>query len=67
MRRKGAVLPTCHTLRLCRVTFYRSVFMYVDTTKEGRTGYLVEDDKTQRIFEQPANELTKQYVQGAFG
>jgi phosphate transport system ATP-binding protein len=32
----------------------------------GRTGYLVEIDQTELIFEVPREELTKEYIRGDF-
>ncbi|MCG8317237.1 MAG: phosphate ABC transporter ATP-binding protein PstB [Pseudomonadales bacterium] len=41
-------------------------FFGVDISQGGRTGYLVEMGETQQIFEDPQQELTKQYVSGEF-
>jgi phosphate transport system ATP-binding protein len=41
-----------------------TAFFSVD---ENRTGYLVEYDRTRRIFTNPENELTEQYITGRFG
>ncbi|MBF2057079.1 MAG: phosphate ABC transporter ATP-binding protein [Cyanobacterium sp. T60_A2020_053] len=35
--------------------------------KGGKLGYLVEYDKTEKIFQNPAEEATQQYVSGRFG
>lgn len=43
-----------------------TAFLGVDISQGGRTGYLVEMDKTNNIFENPQQELTKQYVRGDF-
>jgi phosphate transport system ATP-binding protein len=43
-----------------------TAFLGVDISKGGRTGYLVEMDDTQKIFQDPQQELTKQYVRGEF-
>lgn len=37
------------------------------TGKSGKVGYLVEYDKTEVIFSNPAQESTKDYVSGRFG
>jgi len=44
----------------------RTGFMYVDTKQGTRTGYLVEYDKSEVIFNSPKDELTKQYIAGRF-
>ena len=41
-------------------------FFGVDISQGGRTGYLVEMGETRQIFEDPQQELTKQYVSGEF-
>ncbi len=39
----------------------------VDSVSERRTGQLVEYDRTERIFSNPADERTENYVTGRFG
>jgi phosphate transport system ATP-binding protein len=34
---------------------------------EDRAGYVVEQDETTKIFTNPANRLTEDYVSGRFG
>lgn len=43
-----------------------TAFMGVDISKGVRTGYLVEMNDTQKIFENPEQKLTKEYVRGEF-
>ena len=43
-----------------------TAFMGVDISQGSRTGYLVEIGATQRIFEDPQEELTRKYVRGEF-
>jgi phosphate transport system ATP-binding protein len=43
-----------------------TAFFGVDISQGGRTGYLVEMGETRQIFEDPQEELTKQYVSGEF-
>ncbi|AGA89955.1 phosphate ABC transporter, ATP-binding protein [Thioflavicoccus mobilis 8321] len=43
-----------------------TAFFGVDISEGGRTGYLVEMGETAQIFEDPQEELTKQYVAGEF-
>nr|WP_299198758.1 phosphate ABC transporter ATP-binding protein PstB [uncultured Amphritea sp.] len=43
-----------------------TAFLGVDISQGGRTGYLVEMDDTQKIFEDPQQLLTQQYVRGEF-
>ena len=43
-----------------------TAFFGVDISQGGRTGYLVEMGATEQIFEDPREDLTKQYVAGEF-
>ncbi len=43
-----------------------TAFLGVDISNGGRTGYLVEMDSTQKIFEDPQQQLTQEYVRGEF-
>jgi phosphate transport system ATP-binding protein len=44
----------------------KTAFMYVDTSRGGRTGYLVEYGATQELFNNPTQEYTRQYIRGEF-
>jgi phosphate transport system ATP-binding protein len=39
----------------------------VNETSDTRTGVLVEYDRTEKIFTDPAEKLTNDYVTGRFG
>jgi phosphate transport system ATP-binding protein len=43
-----------------------TAFLGVDISQGGRTGYLVEMNDTKSIFEDPQQQLTKEYVRGEF-
>lgn len=43
-----------------------TAFLGVDISQGGRTGYLVEMNDTHHIFEDPQQQLTKEYVRGEF-
>jgi len=43
-----------------------TAFLGVDISQGGRTGYLVEMNDTHKIFEDPQQQLTKEYVRGEF-
>lgn len=43
-----------------------TAFFAVDISKGGRTGYLVEIGPTSQIFNEPREQLTKEYIQGKF-
>jgi phosphate transport system ATP-binding protein len=40
--------------------------MYVDASRGGRTGYLVEYGGTKEMCEAPREAYTKQYIRGEF-
>jgi phosphate transport system ATP-binding protein len=43
-----------------------TAFFSVDISQGSRTGYLVESGPTKELFEDPREQLTKQYVSGQF-
>lgn len=43
-----------------------TAFFAVDISHRGRTGYLVEQDDTEQIFQLPREQLTKEYIRGEF-
>ncbi|MBN1838018.1 MAG: phosphate ABC transporter ATP-binding protein, partial [Spirochaetales bacterium] len=58
------ILIVTHNMQQAsRVSDYTAFFM-VD---ENRSGYLVEFGPTQRIFVQPQNKQTEDYISGRFG
>jgi phosphate transport system ATP-binding protein len=67
LKQRFTIVIVTHNLQQAHRVADMTGFMYVDTTKGGRTGYLVEYDKTEKIFNGAANELTRRYIQGAFG
>lgn len=51
-----------HNLQQAMRVADKTAFMYVDTSRGGRTGYLVEYNDTKQLFEAPQEEYTKQYI-----
>jgi phosphate transport system ATP-binding protein len=46
----------------------RTAFFNAQATDSGsKVGYLVEYDRTERIFHDPVEEATRDYVTGRFG
>ena len=43
-----------------------TAFFSVDISRGSRTGYLVESGPTRELFDNPREQLTKQYVTGQF-
>ena len=55
-----------HNLQQAARVADKTAFMYVDTSRGARTGYLVEYGETNQLFEDPQDVLTRQYVAGEF-
>jgi phosphate transport system ATP-binding protein len=62
------VIVTHHMQQAARVA-ERTAFFSVELTDEGRqrTGVLVEYDDTTKIFTNPSDKRTEDYVTGRFG
>jgi phosphate transport system ATP-binding protein len=61
------VIVTHNMQQASRVSDMTAFFNVQTSEKGGRSGYLVEYDRTERIFQDPQQEDTKQYVSGKFG
>jgi phosphate transport system ATP-binding protein len=59
LRRELAVVVVTHNLAQARRISDRTVFLYL--------GKLVEEGTTEKLFHQPAEKLTENYVNGRFG
>jgi phosphate transport system ATP-binding protein len=66
LKQKYTIAVVTHNLQQAMRVADKTAFMYVDTSRGGRTGYLVEYRNTQEMFENPQEEFTKQYVRGEF-
>ncbi|ACK71215.1 phosphate ABC transporter, ATPase subunit [Gloeothece citriformis PCC 7424] len=60
------VIVTHNMQQASRVSDF-TAFFNAEAAKGGKVGYLVEYDKTETIFQNPAQEATKDYVSGRFG
>jgi phosphate transport system ATP-binding protein len=68
LKRDYTIIIVTHNMQQAARVSDRTAFFSVDVNAEGdRTGRLVEFDRTDRIFTQPANEETEQYITGRFG
>ncbi len=61
------VIVTHNMQQASRVSDMTAFFNVQTSDKGGRTGYLVEYDRTENIFQNPQQEATKEYVSGKFG
>jgi len=64
LKRDYTILIVTHNMQQAARVSDRTAFF---TLGEDRAGYLVELDDTLRIFTNPANQLTEDYVSGRFG
>jgi len=61
------VIVTHNMQQASRVSDMTAFFNVRVGEKGGRTGYLVEYDQTESIFQNPQQEDTKEYISGKFG
>ena len=66
LKKKYTIAIVTHNLQQAARVADKTGFFYVDTSKGGRTGYLVEYDDTERIFKDPQQQFTKEYIRGEF-
>jgi len=66
LKQTYTIAVVTHNLQQAMRVADKTAFMYVDTTRGGRTGYLVEYGDTKALFENPAQEYTRQYIRGEF-
>ncbi|WP_017315921.1 phosphate ABC transporter ATP-binding protein PstB [Mastigocladopsis repens] len=61
------IIVTHNMQQASRVSDMTAFFNVQTSEKGGRTGYLVEYDRTEGIFQNPKQEATREYVSGKFG
>jgi phosphate transport system ATP-binding protein len=66
LKQRYTIAIVTHNLQQAMRVADKTAFMYVDTSRGGRTGYLVEYGATKQLFETPQEEYTKQYIRGEF-
>jgi phosphate transport system ATP-binding protein len=66
LKQKFTIALVTHNLQQAKRVADKTGFLYVDTTKGGRTGYLVEFGDTKQIFENPKEKPTQDYIRGEF-
>jgi phosphate transport system ATP-binding protein len=66
LKARYTIAIVTHNLQQAGRVADKTGFLYVDTSQGGRTGYLVEYDDTKRIFEDPRELSTQQYIRGEF-
>jgi phosphate transport system ATP-binding protein len=66
LKKKYTIVIVTHNLQQAKRVADTTSFFYVDTTRGGRTGYLVESGPTKELFDNPREQHTRDYVAGAF-
>jgi phosphate transport system ATP-binding protein len=61
------VIVTHNMQQASRVSDMTAFFNVQTGDRGGRTGYLVEYERTEQIFQDPQQQATKEYVSGKFG
>jgi phosphate transport system ATP-binding protein len=62
------IVIVTHNMQQASRVSDRTAFFNAEATDAGsKVGYLVEYDRTERIFHEPAQEATRDYVTGRFG
>jgi phosphate transport system ATP-binding protein len=59
LKQQYTIAIVTHNLQQAMRVADKTAFMYVNTSRGGRTGYLVESSGTKEIFEAPKQEYTK--------
>lgn len=66
LKKNYTVAIVTHNMQQAQRVADKTAFFSVDISKGGRTGYLVEMGDTKKLFEDPREELTKEYLSGEF-
>ncbi len=68
LKEKYTILIVTHNMQQASRASDRTAFFNVEANEKGqRTGYIVEYDRTEVIFQSPQEQATKDYVSGRFG
>ena len=67
LKEKFTVVIVTHNMQQASRVSDMTALFYVNTKGGGRNGYLVEYEPTERIFNDPQQEETKDYISGKFG
>ncbi|HEY1911065.1 MAG TPA: phosphate ABC transporter ATP-binding protein PstB [Vicinamibacterales bacterium] len=66
LRKRFTIAIVTHNLQQAQRVADYTGFLYVDTERGARTGYLVEFGHSRQLFEDPSHHHTKQYIRGEF-
>ncbi len=66
LKKDYTVAIVTHNMQQAQRVADKTAFFSVDISKGGRTGYLVEMGLTGELFDNPKEQLTKEYLSGEF-
>ncbi|HET6414156.1 MAG TPA: phosphate ABC transporter ATP-binding protein PstB [Anaeromyxobacter sp.] len=66
LKSRYTIAIVTHNLQQAMRVADRTGFLYVDSSKGGRTGYLVEFGESKQVFGAPREEHTREYISGQF-
>jgi phosphate transport system ATP-binding protein len=67
LKEKYTIIIVTHNMQQASRSSDFTAFFNVEQTEKGRTGYIVECDRTEVIFQNPQQQATQAYVSGRFG
>jgi phosphate transport system ATP-binding protein len=67
LKRRYTIAIVTHNMQQAARVADRTAFFSLDVLGGERVGTLIEDDATQKIFSNPADSRTRDYVSGRFG
>jgi phosphate transport system ATP-binding protein len=67
LKEQYTIIIVTHNMQQASRVADKTAFFNVRLSEGGRTGYLVEYDRTEKIFQDPQQEATKEYISGKFG
>jgi len=66
LKEKYTIVIVTHNMQQAMRVADKTAFFSVEISKGGRTGFLVEFGPTKQIFNDPREQLTKEYLSGQF-
>jgi phosphate transport system ATP-binding protein len=66
LKKRYTIAIVTHNLQQAKRVADKTAFMFVDTSRGGRTGHLVEFGATGQVFDAPREQHTKEYIRGEF-
>jgi phosphate transport system ATP-binding protein len=66
LKQNYTIALVTHNMQQATRVADKTAFLSVDISQGGRTGYLVELGDTRQVFEDPQEQLTKDYISGQF-